>query len=95
MPSSFAVVSFLLPPALLVAHRRNLHAWQMFFGAFLLYPLAYYLTFSQVLYRHVLEPILLLLMAYAGVEALSKLTSYVRSARTLDDLSTPTTIEPS
>jgi 4-amino-4-deoxy-L-arabinose transferase-like glycosyltransferase len=95
VPSSFAVVSFLLLPALLVAHRRDLHAWQMFFGALLLYPLPYYLTFSQVRYRHVLEPVILLLMAYAGSEALSKLTSYVRPARTLATLSTPTTIGPS
>lgn len=77
MPSSFAIISFLLLPALLVAHRRNLHAWRMFFGALLLYPLPYYITFSHVRYRHVIEPLLLLLIAYFGIEAANKFTSFV------------------
>ena len=80
-PSSFLVVSLLLLPALLVAHRRNLHAWQMFFGALLLYPLPYYLTFSQVRYRHAIEPIILLLIAYAGVETASKIASFFWSRK--------------
>jgi len=95
VPSSFAVISFLLLPALLVAHRKKLPAWQMFFGALLLYPLPYYLTYSQVRYRHVLEPIILLLIAYAGVEVFSKLQSLVRPADALATLSTPTKIQPS
>jgi hypothetical protein len=95
VPSSFAVISFLLLPALLVAHRKKLPAWQMFFGALLLYPLPYYLTFSQVRYRHVLEPIILLLIAYAGVELFSKLQSLVRPVEALATLSTPTKIQPS
>jgi len=95
VPSSFAVISFLLLPALLVAHRRKLPAWQMFFGALLLYPLPYYLTYSQVRYRHVLEPIILLLIAYAGVEVFSKLQSVVRPVDALATLSTPTKIQPS
>jgi hypothetical protein len=95
VPSSFAVISFLLLPALLVAHRRKLPAWQMFFGALLLYPLPYYLTYSQVRYRHVLEPIILLLIAYAGVEVFSKLQSLVRPVDALATLSTPMKIQPS
>ncbi len=79
-PSSFAAMSFLLLPAMLVAHRRNLHAWPMFFGAVLMYPLPYYLTFSQARYRHVIEPFLLLLIAYAGVVAADKLTLLVISS---------------
>ena len=82
-PSSFAVVSFLLLPALLAAHRRNLRGWPMFLGALLLYPLPYYLTFSQVRYRHAIEPLILLLIAYAGVEAGGIITSsrfFVRPA---------------
>jgi hypothetical protein len=94
VPSSFAVISFLLLPALLVAHRKKLPTWQMFFGALLLYPLPYYLTYSQVRYRHVLEPIILLLIAYAGVEVFSKLQSLVRPADALATLSTPTKIQP-
>ena len=67
----------------------------MFFGALLLYPLPYYLTYSQVRYRHVLEPIILLLIAYAGVEVFSKLQSVVRPVDALATLSTPTKIQPS
>jgi hypothetical protein len=79
-PSSFIFLSFLVLPALLVAHRRNLHAWQMFFGAILLYPVPYYLTFSQVRYRHAIEPLLLLLIAYAGIAVAGKCASFFRSA---------------
>jgi 4-amino-4-deoxy-L-arabinose transferase-like glycosyltransferase len=77
IPSSFAVLSFLLLPALLIAHRGNLHGWQMFFGAVLLYPLPYYLTFSHVRYRHAIEPLLLLLIVYSGIEAANKFASFV------------------
>ncbi len=79
VPSSFGVVSFLLLPAMFVAHRNQLHAWEMFFGILLLYPLPYYLTYSQVRYRHPLEPIILLLICYAGVEVENKLSSAFRS----------------
>jgi hypothetical protein len=89
VPSSFAVVSFLVLPALLVAHRKNLHAWQMFFGALLLYPLPYYLTFSHVRYRHALEPIILLLIAYAAIETVKTLTCFVRWMGAPDTLPAP------
>jgi 4-amino-4-deoxy-L-arabinose transferase-like glycosyltransferase len=69
VPSSFLIVSFLLLPALFVARRNLLHGWQLFYGILLLYPVPYYFTYSQVRYRHVLEPIILLLICYAGVEA--------------------------
>ncbi|MCU1342738.1 MAG: hypothetical protein JWN92_2161 [Candidatus Acidoferrum typicum] len=95
VPSSYAVISFLLLPAILLAHRRKIHAWQMFFGALLLYPLPYYLTYSQTRYRHVIEPIILLLIAYAAVEAFSKLTSFIRPADASATLSTATKIQPS
>ncbi len=74
-PSSYLVVSLLLLPALLVAHRRKLYAWPMFFGVLLLYPLPYYLTFSQMRYRHPIEPVILLLIAYGGVETADKFAS--------------------
>jgi hypothetical protein len=41
--------------------------------AFLLYPLPYYITFSQVQYRHILEPLIVLLLAHAGIEMASKI----------------------
>ncbi|HEX9120753.1 MAG TPA: glycosyltransferase family 39 protein [Terriglobales bacterium] len=72
LPWSFAALSFLLLPAMLVAHRRQLHAWPLFFAALLLYPLPYYLTYSQVRYRHVLEPLMLLLLCFAAAETFSR-----------------------
>lgn len=72
LPWSFAALSFLLLPAMLVAHRRQLHAWPLFFAAILLYPLPYYLTYSQARYRHVLEPLMLLLLCFAAAETFSR-----------------------
>jgi hypothetical protein len=68
VPSSFPVISFLLLPGLLVSHRQKVFGWWMFFGAVLSYPMPYYLTFSQVRYRHVIEPLILLLAAFAAVQ---------------------------
>jgi hypothetical protein len=34
-------------------------------ASLLLYPLPYYLTYNQVRYRHVLEPLMLLLLCFA------------------------------
>ncbi|SRR5579871_397582 len=75
-PESYAIASFLLLPAVLIARRRRLRAWPMFLGLLLLYPVPYYLTFTQARYRHPIEPLMLLLIAYAGVEC-------VRYARAL------------
>jgi hypothetical protein len=79
VPSSFLLFSVSLLPALLVAHRNYLHAWQMFFGVLLLYPVPYYLTFSHVRYRHVIEPVMLLMLCYAGDTLWQKVKSAVRS----------------
>ena len=78
LPGSFAAFSFLTLPAMLVAHRRRLHAWPLFFACLLLYPLPYYLTYSQVRYRHVLEPLMLLLMCYDVVEIFTARPSAAR-----------------
>lgn len=72
-PASYVLISFLLLPALLIARRRRLLAWPMFLGLLLLYPVPYYLTFTQARYRHPIEPIMILLIAYAGVESLRSL----------------------
>lgn len=76
-PWSYGAISFLMLPALLIAQRRGLQAWPMFLGLLLLYPVPYYLTFTQARYRHPIEPIMVLLIAYAGVEC----AGWVRSAR--------------
>ncbi|MFI5111244.1 MAG: glycosyltransferase family 39 protein [Terriglobales bacterium] len=72
LPWSFAAFSFLTMPAMLVAHRRRLRAWPLFFASLLLYPLPYYLTYNQVRYRHVLEPLMLLLLCFAAAETFSR-----------------------
>jgi 4-amino-4-deoxy-L-arabinose transferase-like glycosyltransferase len=79
IPSSFLALSVLLLPALLVAHRKRLPAWPLFFGVLLMYPLPYYLTFSQVRYRHVLEPVMLLLICYGWVAMWEKTKSAIQS----------------
>jgi hypothetical protein len=38
------------------------------------------LTFTQTRYRHLIEPIILLLIAYAGVEAAERFSSFIRSS---------------
>lgn len=69
-PWSFAALSFATLPALLLAHRIRIHAWQLFLGTLLLYPVPYYLTFSQARYRHAIEPLMLLLISFLTVEIL-------------------------
>lgn len=71
IPGSFAAFSFLLLPAILVARRRQLPGSSLFLAALLLYPLPYYVTFSQLRYRHVLEPLMLLLVCFAATELLT------------------------
>jgi Dolichyl-phosphate-mannose-protein mannosyltransferase len=78
LPWSYAWFSFLTLPAMLIAHRRRLHAWPLLFSALLLYPLPYYLTYSQVRYRHVLEPLMLLLLCFTIVEIFTARPSAAR-----------------
>jgi 4-amino-4-deoxy-L-arabinose transferase-like glycosyltransferase len=68
---SFGPLSLLVLPAFWVAYHKKVHAFWLFLAAFLIYPAPYYLVFSTLRYRHVLEPFLLLLVAYAALEALS------------------------
>ena len=76
-PTSYVAMSILLLPAFLLARRRHLRAGAMFLGLMLFYPVPYYLTFTQARYRHPIEPIMLLLIAYAGVESVR----YLREQR--------------
>jgi 4-amino-4-deoxy-L-arabinose transferase-like glycosyltransferase len=81
MPWSFLPLSVLAVPALWMAYRRRVHGWGLFVGAFLLYPAPYYVVFSLVRYRHVLEPLLLLLLTYAVLEALKPWFPNLRPAQ--------------
>jgi 4-amino-4-deoxy-L-arabinose transferase-like glycosyltransferase len=65
LPWSFGPLSLLLLPAFWAAYRTRIHALWLFVAAFLFYPAPYYLVFSTLRYRHVLEPLLLLLVAHA------------------------------
>jgi len=69
LPGSFGVFSFLLLFGLLAWKRTNAYGWQLVFGSLALYPLPYYLTYAQARYRHAVEPLMLLLVAYAVVRA--------------------------
>jgi len=84
LPQSFVIFSFLLLPALLITHRVHLPAWPMFFYTLLLYPAPYYLTYSQVRYRHAIEPLMLLLVAKAGVLCFEKVRALFGSAHPRD-----------
>ena len=84
VPASFAVLSYLSLFAVVTMFRRKPYAWQVLLGVILLYPLPYYLTFNETRYRHAIEPIMLLLVAYVLERALAYLVETVdgRSART-------------
>jgi 4-amino-4-deoxy-L-arabinose transferase-like glycosyltransferase len=73
LPWSFGPLSLLLLPALWVAYHTRVHAFWLFLGAFLFYPAPYYIVFSTLRYRHALEPLLLLLVAYAASEVSSRM----------------------
>jgi 4-amino-4-deoxy-L-arabinose transferase-like glycosyltransferase len=68
LPWSFPWLSALSVPAVWLALKRRVHGWQMFLGTVILYPIPYYITSNQTRFRHALEPLMLLLIAYAGVE---------------------------
>jgi len=68
LPWSFGPLSLLLLPALWAAYHTRVHAFWLFLGVFLFYPAPYYIVFSTLRYRHALEPLLLLLVAYAASE---------------------------
>ena len=64
LPWSFLPLSLLLVPSLVLVCVRQIRGWALFLGAILLYPLPYYITFNQARYRHAIEPLMLLLIAY-------------------------------
>lgn len=75
LPWSFALFSFLLLPALLVCRRLNIKSTGMLFAIVLIYPIPYYLTHAPVRYRHMIEPVMILLLAFAAVEGIGWLRS--------------------
>jgi len=72
MPLSYGVFSILLMPSMLWAFFKRLAGWPLFLGAILLYPLPYYLTYSQLRYRHAIEPLMLLLVVWAVSDTISR-----------------------
>ena len=67
LPWSYLPLSLLLVPALIYACVRRIYGWELILAVFIVYPLPYYITFNQVRYRHSLEPLMLLLMAYGAL----------------------------
>jgi Dolichyl-phosphate-mannose-protein mannosyltransferase len=80
----FALTVLALLGCLLAVGNRISAGWLIGFCC-LLYPWPYYLTYAQTRYRHAIEPLLVLLAAYFGVE-LAKRAKYrfetLRSAAT-------------
>ncbi len=74
-PLTYGLFSILMVPSLLLACFKRLHGWALFLGAILLYPIPYYLTYGQMRYRHVLEPLMLLLVVYAVSDTISRFRS--------------------
>jgi len=73
LPWSFVLFSFLLLPALLITRRLKMPYWWMLFGVLLIYPVPYYLTHPPIRYRHMIEPEMVLLFAFAAVEGVARL----------------------
>jgi len=73
LPWSYLPLSILFVPCLIYACIRRVHGWELMLGAFLVFPLPYYLTFNQVRYRHSLEPLMLLLMSWTALQVVEKL----------------------
>jgi 4-amino-4-deoxy-L-arabinose transferase-like glycosyltransferase len=68
LPWSFPAFSLLMIPALVLACVRRVYGWPLYLWSILLYPFPYYIIHSQVRFRHVLEPLMLLLIGYASIE---------------------------
>ena len=76
LPWSFAIFSLLLLPALWICSRLKIPYWQMLFAVILIYPIPYYLTHPPVRYRHIIEPEMVLLIALALAEGISRLSQW-------------------
>jgi hypothetical protein len=63
MPWSFLPLTLLFAPALVLACMHRVRGWELYVGAVLVFPLPYYFVVCQARYRHVLEPLMLLLIA--------------------------------
>ena len=75
MPWSFGLFSIVLVPSLLLACAKRINGWALFLGAILLYPIPYYLTYSQLRYRQTLEPLMLLLVVWAVGDTIARFRS--------------------
>jgi 4-amino-4-deoxy-L-arabinose transferase-like glycosyltransferase len=71
LPWSFALFSFLLLVALLICLRLKMKSVGMLLAVVLIYPLPYYLTHPPIRYRHMIEPEMVLLIAFAAMEGVA------------------------
>jgi hypothetical protein len=65
LPWTFMPFSLMFIFALPYACDRRVRAWPLFVAATMVYPLPYYITFSQVRYRLAIEPLMLLIVCWA------------------------------
>lgn len=72
LPWTFLPFSLLFILALVYACGRRVPAWKFFLGATMVYPLPYYITFSQVRYRLAVEPLMLLIVCWAVYDIIGR-----------------------
>lgn len=72
LPWSFPLFSLLMIPSLILVCADRVHGWPLYLWSVLLYPFPYYIVHSQARFRHVLEPVMLLLIGYAVIELVDR-----------------------
>ena len=82
MAWSFLPLSLLCLPSLILCLWRRIPGAAIYAGVLLLYPLPYYAASTMARFRHAVEPLMLLLVAYAAVEAWRALRPSPMAART-------------
>lgn len=72
LPWTYLPLSVVFLLALAYACDRKVRSWPLFLLVTLVYPLPYYITFSQVRYRLVLEPLMLLIVCWAAYDVIDR-----------------------
>lgn len=76
LPWTFLPLSVGFLFAMLYACDRGVRAWKLFLAGTMVYPLPYYITFSQVRYRLAIEPLMLLIVCWAVYEVGNRIRSH-------------------
>ncbi len=65
LPWSYLPLSLLFAVCLVWVCIRRVHGWALFLGAVAVYPAPYYIVLTHERYRHILEPLMLLVIVWA------------------------------